>query len=244
MSEENDGSLLRAQNAVALCSIVSLALLWKVYDDQQQQIAQLQQMQDNVAKIERGLKQVESKRLQESAKSRSLQTKNALFAVVPCKRNPGGLCPVTSDPSLRLDMVDRIMKESADKDFQGVNLQGLNLSKINWNGANLTYAQLDYSDFRGADLSNVDFSHASLIGADFTGAKLNNTTLIGADLAGASLENAQLNNTKLQTANLRGVHACGAIFKGVKLSAAWLQGAALWGADLSASNATGYFRGA
>ena len=242
MSIEKSNPILRVQNALALCLIVILGLVWKIYDDQLHLQKDLSRIEDVMRSMDKEMQKKRSLSIQENQKSRVLQLRNALFAMVPCARSPGGLCPVTNNASRRLIMLRQLLKRS--KDLKGINLQGLDLRNIDFSGVNLSYAQLDYSNLSKSNLQKVDFRHASMIGTDLSESNLQKAILAGANLSGAGLEKADLSGAQLQVSNLRGAHACQAKFDKTKLGGAWLQGAYLWGANLSQTRLAGTYRGA
>lgn len=98
-----------------------------------------------------------------------------------------------------------------------MHLAGLDLS-----GASFAQTYLSHSDFRGADLRDVDFSHAFLANVNFgpgaggtptdlrnaklTSANLAYADLHMADLTGADLTRAQLYEADLRGADLREAH--------------------------------------
>jgi uncharacterized protein YjbI with pentapeptide repeats len=238
-----DGTILRTQNAIALCVIVILGFNWKMYEDLFELKLQLTEVRSDLLVIER-LAQSQSLSRSEGVRNQILQTRNALYAVVPCNRNPGGMCPVTAEDGRRIEMVAHLVQTLGSRDLKGVNLQGLDLKGIDFSDVNLSYAQLDYSDLSGSNLAGVDFRHASMIGVDLTDANLDGAILVGSNLSGAGLENASLKNAQLQAADLRSAHACKADFSNSNLGATWFVDAILWGADFSDTHLSGDYRGA
>ena len=98
----------------------------------------------------------------------------------------------------------------------------------------------------GADLSDVNLSHAnlrysdkvgaSMEGANLRGANLTYSDLTGANLRGADLEDACLDNTDLDKADLTGANLMCATFRNTSFNRANLTDAYLYGTDMS--NAT------
>ncbi|MEU4212219.1 pentapeptide repeat-containing protein [Streptomyces sp. NPDC026206] len=108
-------------------------------------------------------------------------------------------------------------------------------------------------DFRGADLSDGDFSGSwfieavlagvRLVGASFYRADLRSADLTGADLTGADfvranldeavLRSARLDGADMVKASLYGVDASGASFRGTRIMGASLFGVDMRGADLT-----------
>ncbi|MGW1126437.1 pentapeptide repeat-containing protein [Streptomyces sp. NPDC002526] len=108
-------------------------------------------------------------------------------------------------------------------------------------------------DFRGAGLSDGDFSGALLIDAvltgvqfdsasfyraDLTGADLTGANLVGADLVRAKLDRAKLRSARLDgadmvKASLHDVDASGASLRGTRIMGASLYAVDLRGADLT-----------
>ena len=127
-SDSNNNPILRTQNAVALCVIVILAMTWKLYETQVELRKELLLLHDEIIRVEKSVLNANSSNAKERIKSRALQTRTALYAMVPCDRDPGGLCPVTSDPSRRAMMLQELVEELGVKNLQGVNLQGMHLS--------------------------------------------------------------------------------------------------------------------
>lgn len=103
------------------------------------------------------------------------------------------------------------------------------------------FARLDGASFKGADLTEADFSplesgansistipHNQLSGVDFTGA-----VLVGANLQQGVLDFASFKDADLRGADLRAANLTGADFTGANLEGADLTGANLDGALLS-----------
>jgi uncharacterized protein YjbI with pentapeptide repeats len=107
--------------------------------------------------------------------------------------------------------------------FSGANMTGVrvmaNLSGADFRGANLTNA--DFSPLEGLMknvLKSCDFSGAALKGANFDGADLTFSRFVGADLAGANLKKADLSKTDLTGADLTGADVSGADLYGANLT--------------------------
>jgi uncharacterized protein YjbI with pentapeptide repeats len=241
----------RILSAIALCAIVILALVWKLYEnlgelsDTTENLNQtMLEAQDSLDTIEEIVHQNNLKNAKVGQHTLAFQTRNSLYSMVPCDRIPGGLCPISSNLIRRADMVRKLFFDIGTTDFKGVNLQAVDLSGLDFSGADFSYAQLDYADFSGTRLINADFRHASMNGTNLTGADLTGAILVGADLSNAGMENAKLINSKLQAANLTEAHACLADFAGAKLGSSNLTGIYIWGSDFSKTDLSGRFNSA
>ncbi|MDX2258197.1 MAG: pentapeptide repeat-containing protein [Hyphomicrobiaceae bacterium] len=104
-------------------------------------------------------------------------------------------------------------------------------------------ARLPGADFRGADLTDADFSplqtrrdtiatipHCELAGADFAAAKLRQAKLFRAELRFASFRQADLSGADLREADLTRADFTGAILTGADLTGAIIEGADFTGA--------------
>ena len=197
-----------------------------------------------------------------------------------CKHPGPGAQLGGCDFSDALDLKDQ---DLSGADLSGTRLSGdfgaANLAGANLNGAALTGAlilgpntRLDHAHFselqsdgnmpliaEHADLTDADFSRATLYGANLRDATLQNAnlsgaTLTGADLTGSRLGNADLRNSDLSFATLQAGQFAGAMldaadltqadlseghFAGAKLNAANLSGARIDGADFSGADLRG-----
>ena len=88
------------------------------------------------------------------------------------------------------------------------------------------------ANFCEADLSDVDFHMAMLVGANFTKAKLQNVQLERANLSRANFSEAQLQGVNLDNAMLHLAIFQRAVFHDASLQNAMLYQAKLQGADL------------
>jgi uncharacterized protein YjbI with pentapeptide repeats len=145
------------------------------------------------------------------------------------------------------------VRDSAFKEFDGLNLQNRDLRFANLLGAVLPKADLrhvqlqgavllkaklqgavgwDKTQLQGAILGGTQLQGAALIEADLRDADLRGADLQGADLAWANLQSADLRGADLQAANMQGAKLQGADLRGAKLQGATLREANLQGASL------------
>jgi uncharacterized protein YjbI with pentapeptide repeats len=145
-------------------------------------------------------------------------------------------------------------------DFTGVDFAGLDLTRTNLSHAVLDPAPLfagatltdgkargvnvaghkfppQFAQFKGADLTGVDFSHTELFQAQLAGVVLNNAQLVGANLNFADLHGAKLRGailgiqpgTEGEAATLRGAFMTDIDLTDADLRSADLTGAHLYG---------------
>ena len=142
------------------------------------------------------------------------------------------------------------VRDSAFKEFDGLNLKNRDLRFANLFGAVLPKADLRHVQLQGAVLLNaklqgiVGWDKTQLQGAILGGTQLQGAALIEADLQAADLRGANLQGTdlswsNLQSADLRGADLMAANLQGAKLQGADLRGAKLHGAILSESHLQG-----
>lgn len=145
------------------------------------------------------------------------------------------------------------IRDSAFKEFDGLNLQNRDLRFADLFGAVLPKADLrhvqlqgavllkaklqgvigwDKTQLQGAILGGTQLQGAGLIEADLRDADLRGADLQGADLGWANLQSADLRGADLQAANLLGAKLQGADLRGVKLQGANLREANLQGVSL------------
>ena len=93
----------------------------------------------------------------------------------------------------------RVVPDLCVANLHGANLYNIDLSHADLGGANLINTNLN-----NADLSNTDLSNADLRGTDLNNVNLGVANLSGADLKRATLFNADLRYANLSNANLRG----------------------------------------
>ncbi|MGZ8928223.1 MAG: pentapeptide repeat-containing protein [Methylobacter sp.] len=145
---------------------------------------------------------------------------------------------------------DKSVRDTAFKEFDGLNLQNRDLRFANLFGAVLPKADLRRVRLQGAVLLKAKlqgvagWDKTQLQGAILGGTQLQSAVLIeadlqGADLRGADLQGADLGWAKLQSADLRGADLQGANLSGAKLQGANLRGADLQGAILREANLQG-----
>lgn len=80
----------------------------------------------------------------------------------------------------------------------GVNLDGATLRS-----ANPIFVDLSYRNFASDDLTDINFTQATLSGANPEGANLSNANLDNAPLYGANLRGANLTHANFRDANIR-----------------------------------------
>lgn len=103
----------------------------------------------------------------------------------------------------------------AERDFTGADFRGLDLTRMEF-----SRAFLESADLRGADLSGANFEGAVLAKADLRGAKLVKTRLRGANLGAANLEGATFDDADLTEAILMRSTTTAATFRGANLTGA------------------------
>lgn len=118
------------------------------------------------------------------------------------------------------------------KNFGSVAFTGLNLSGVDLSGGSFIGA-----DFTGTNLSNADLTGATLVDANLTGVNLSGATLIGADLRGAFFQGANLQGANLSTATLARAEGGSANLSGANLFSADFTEANLQASDLGSANA-------
>lgn len=149
------------------------------------------------------------------------------------KEVPLSLLTRATDPNKQI-------RDSAFKEFDGLNLQNRDLRFANLFGAVLPKADIRHVQLQGAVLLKAKLQGA--IGWDKTqlqGAILGGTQLQGAGLIEADLRNADLRGADMQGADLGWANLQGADLRGADLQAANLQGAKLQGADLRGASLQG-----
>jgi len=137
-----------------------------------------------------------------------------------------------------------------NKDLSGVNFSGASLKKVvfyqctfgptNFTGADLTGASFQ-PQFQDLNLSNTNFTRATLIDAIFSAGEDNSITLGNARFAGAKMNGAQFVSTDFARADLTGADLTGANLTSAHLTqVASMNGAILDGAvGLQGANLTG-----
>ena len=142
------------------------------------------------------------------------------------------------------------VRDSAFKEFDGLNLKNRDLRFANLFGAVLPKADLRHVQLQGAVLLNaklqgiIGWDKTQLQGAILGGTQLQGAALIEADLQAADLRGANLQGTdlswsNLQSADLRGADLTAANLQGAKLQGADLRGAKFLGATLTESHLQG-----
>ncbi|MFN6565408.1 MAG: pentapeptide repeat-containing protein [Nostoc sp. ChiSLP01] len=116
----------------------------------------------------------------------------------------------------------------------GVSLRGLDAPGAELVEINLSHANLSKTNLIESDLTNANLSHANLDNANLTQAKLS-----GADLSHAKLGFACLSQANLSSANLSGANLICADLSHANLSGANLRDASLSGANLEGAYLTG-----
>ncbi len=104
--------------------------------------------------------------------------------------------------------INDLLPTDSVKVISGISLVGLDLSEV---------------DFTGATIINVDFSGADLSGTDFSGMTLHNVNFTNTNLSNSNLSNQDLSNTEfrgtiLKNANLSGTNLSNVYFEGVDLT--------------------------
>ena len=112
--------------------------------------------------------------------------------------------------------------------YSNLDFSGKNLSQQNWTRASLVKINLS-----NADISNSNLIRANLKDANLTGANFEETNLTGANLTNADLESANLRATNLTGANLTNANLAHAKLYRAILTNAILSDVHLGGADLS-----------
>lgn len=145
---------------------------------------------------------------------------------------------------------DKLVRDAAFKEFNGLNLQnrdlrfanlfGTVLPKTDLQGAllhatDLRSAELEGARFNGAQLQGAVLPQANLQSADFRDANTQGADLRNVNLQAADLRSAKMQNSDLRGANLHGVDLRGAKLQYAKLSGAKLQGATFHNAELQAA---------
>lgn len=155
---------------------------------------------------------------------------------------------------------NKTIRDSAFKEFDGLNLQNRDLRFANLLGAVLPKADLrhvqlqgavllkaklqgivgwDKTQLQGAILGGTQLQGAALIEADLRDADLRGADLQGADLGWANLQSTDLRGADLQATNLQGAKLQGADLRGAKLQGANLRRANLQGTSLDYANLQG-----
>lgn len=98
------------------------------------------------------------------------------------------------------------------------------------------HARLDGANFRGADLTEADFSPLDLRSGTIS--TKSSSQLPGADFSDAVLRGVNLSGTNLVFAKFRNVDAAGADFHGADLTGADFTGADISGVDFTGANLT------
>ncbi len=142
------------------------------------------------------------------------------------------------------------VRDTAFKEFDGLNLQNRDLRFANLFGAVLPKADLRHVQLQGAILlkaklqgvigwDKTQLQGAILGGTQLQGAGLIEADLRDADLRGADLQGADLGWANLQSADLRGADLRAANLQATKLQGADLRGAKLQGVNLFEANLQG-----
>ncbi|MEG4518177.1 pentapeptide repeat-containing protein [Microcoleus sp. AT9b-C5] len=128
---------------------------------------------------------------------------------------------------------------AGERDFTGCNLFGLDLSgKILVDDVILYQANLTEANFTGATLKKINLCGANLQRSNLSSTNLQQADLIEAKLINADLTKAKLEYAKLIQANFRQAILSDANFTGANLTGANLSGANLTGANFTAANLT------
>jgi uncharacterized protein YjbI with pentapeptide repeats len=157
---------------------------------------------------------------------------------------------VTMSQLTRATDPNKQIRDTAFKEFDGLNLQNRDLRFANLYGAVLPKADLRHVQLQGAVLlkaklqgvvgwDKTQLQGAILGGTQLQGAGLIEADLRNADLRGADLQAADLSWTNLQSADLRGADLQGANLQGADLRSADLRGAKLQGSILQDANLQG-----
>ncbi|MDZ8026249.1 MAG: pentapeptide repeat-containing protein [Nostoc sp. DedQUE01] len=118
-------------------------------------------------------------------------------------------------------------------DAPGAELVEINLSHANLSKANLIESDLTNANLSHANLDNANLSQVKLCGADLSHAKLGFARLSQANLSSANLSGANLICADLSHANLSGANLRDASLSGANLQGAYLTGANLKNAQVS-----------
>jgi uncharacterized protein YjbI with pentapeptide repeats len=127
-----------------------------------------------------------------------------------------------------LQLAREVGESLAERDFTGVDFRGCDLS-----GMDFRRAYLEGADLRGVDLSGAKLDEAVLTRADLRGARLGGASLEGANLGGANLEQASFEAADLSRAILTGARVEGATLSRARLVGADLLDVAWSGVDLA-----------
>jgi hemoglobin-like flavoprotein/uncharacterized protein YjbI with pentapeptide repeats len=132
-----------------------------------------------------------------------------------------------------------------DLNEDGVSLRGLDapgaeLVDINLSHANLSKANLRETDLTNANLSHANLDNANLCQAKLSGANLSHAKLGFANLTKVNLSSANLRHANLICADLSHANLSGANLKDASLSGANLEGAYLTGANLKNAKVSDY----
>jgi uncharacterized protein YjbI with pentapeptide repeats len=93
-------------------------------------------------------------------------------------------------------------------------------ARCDLSNVDLSHAHLIGVDLRGANLQGTNLTHANLEGADLTGANLQSANLTGAFLTNAVLNYTQLEGANLSAATLHHTEVTGASFTNITLTGA------------------------
>ena len=118
-------------------------------------------------------------------------------------------------------------------DAPGAELIDINLSHANLSKANLMECDLSNANLSYANLDNANLSQTKLSGANLSHAKLGFACLTQANLNSANLSHANLICANLSHANLNGANLRDASLSGANLEGAYLNGANLKNAKVS-----------
>ena len=110
-----------------------------------------------------------------------------------------------------------------------------NLDKFNLEKEDFPFAKLQFISLRGANVSEVNFRQADLLGGSFVGAYLYNADLKGANLSGSDLSFSKCMGANFTDANCEGANFEGASLEGTNFEGASLRCANFKGANLSAA---------
>ena len=134
--------------------------------------------------------------------------------------------PAAADASneVRAAVLERL---STGQSLEGLRLVAADLHDIDFKGASLVGLDLHKAKLVRAKLGDTRLSEARLVGADLTGADLS-----GADLGRADLSRTVLDGAKLDRAILLGAKLCDARGKGASFTTARMAQADLQGAEL------------
>jgi uncharacterized protein YjbI with pentapeptide repeats/hemoglobin-like flavoprotein len=124
--------------------------------------------------------------------------------------------------------------------LRGLDAPGAELVDINLSHANLSKSNLRESDLTNANLSHANLDNANLCLAKLSGANLSHAKLGFANLAKVNLSSANLSHANLICADLSNANLSGANLKDASLSGANLEGAYLTGANLKNAKVSDY----